>query len=757
MKRRLSVTLLFFCLLLQAAGQSYTRFIQVSSQSTGLPIANAEVNVDFRPGGPLLLGKTDSTGFYGFNQSGAFKLYVNPPADSALSGFHGVFSGVENEIRVALVANDLTINPVTVVGTIGPRALSQNPYNVRVISREKINLMAAQNLGDVLQNEVNVQLGQDQVMGTSAIMQGIGGQDIKILINGIPVIGRLNGNVDLGQIMVNNVERIEIIEGPMSVVYGTDALGGVINIITRNVGKQRFHTRLNSYTDNLQNYNFDINTTTRLGKNTPLSVNIGRYFYTGTDFDPSTRTLDWKPKTRYFADAFLFWNAKNSTHRFTSSVFTEKLTDRSDAEYNLTTITGFNSFYNTTRLDHSMHSVFKLNNHSRFEIQNAFNYYARTKNTIKRNLVTGAEATYRPEDQDTSKFSLFNSRGIYSAYNPDAVFNWSVGYDGNIEHGSGKRMPDYLPGITDIAAFGAMEYSPVQAWQFRPGVRFIYNSRFGTTYMKSLFGNNLRLAPIIPSLQVKYQLSEHLAFRASYSRGFRAPSIKELNFLFVDVNHNVHGNDSLKAETSDNFILSFDYRHKLPAGMGTMFGFSLFNNLIKNKISLALMDARSNLYTYINIGRYRSQGLNMNFEFFSPKFGFKFSSSLLTVYDLLKQADTFNQKYYLNGQVGMNFSYRIPSKRLSFNLFSRYTSPTRGYTENYLRYRIGGFYLADITIQKTFQRIPLDINLGVKNLLGVTNVGSTRRDAANPHSQEGFNLNITPGRTLFVKLAYSIF
>jgi outer membrane receptor for ferrienterochelin and colicin len=181
----------------------------------------------------------------------------------------------------------------------------------------------------------------------------------------------------------------------------------------------------------------------------------------------------------------------------------------------------------------------------------------------------------------------------------------------------------------------------------------------------------------------------------------------------------------------------------------------LFNNLIKNKINLALIDAVSNLYTYINIGRFRSQGLNVNFDFFTPRMSFGTSSSFLTVFDLLQNADTINQKYYINGQVSLNASFKLPKHKASISLFSRYTSPTNGYTENSKRYKVSGYYLLDITIQKRFAKLPLNINAGCKNIMGITTVNSSRSVSSNPHAQDGFNVNITPGRTFFIQLSYN--
>lgn len=730
------------------------RSILVLEQEGEKPIPRVEITVDFRPEGPYYSGRTDSMGYFRFTESGAFKVTVFDQAEQ-YHEFTNTYTARDIAMTIRMVRNDVVIDPVTVTGLGGPRSTAHNPYLTRIITREKIAKMGSQNLGEVLQNETNIQLGQDQVLGTSAIMQGIGGQDIKILVNSIPLIGRINGNIDVSQIPVSNIERIEIIEGPMSVVYGTDALGGVINIITRNPAGGKFSGRVNTFVDNLSNYNLDVAVNSRITKKAPVMFNAGRYFFTGRDFDPSTRVYDWKPKEKYFADGTIFLNGQNSTHRFSSSGYSEKLTDRSEAEFNLSTVTGYNSFYRTTRFDNVAHSIFKLENNHRFEWQNAFNYYKRAKNTVKRDLVTGVEVPYRPEDQDTTQFTLFNSRGIYSYFNPGAKLNWLTGYDFHQEKGFGKRIPADKPGITDAAIFGSLEYKPQKSFEIRPSLRILYNSRFGESVFYGIFGDRLKLAPLIPSLQMKYNMSEHLTFRGSYSKGFRAPSLKELNFYFVDINHNIHGNENLQAETSDNFILSFDYRHKLPKGMGTVFNFSLFNNIIRNKISLAMVDPRTNYFTYINIGRFRSQGLNVNFEFFTPKITYSTSITVINVFDLLQQADSVSQKFYLNGQMNFNVSYKLPKKRASVSLFSRYTSPTNGYTENSRRYKINGYFLMDLTVQKYFVNFPLNINLGCKNILGVRSVNSTGALGSNPHSQDGFNVNISPGRTLFLQLNYN--
>lgn len=72
--------------------------------------------------------------------------------------------------------------------------------------------MGAQNLTQLLKNELNIQLSNDAILGSSMSLQGISGENVKFLIDGVPIIGRLNGSVDLDQINIQNVEKIEIIE-----------------------------------------------------------------------------------------------------------------------------------------------------------------------------------------------------------------------------------------------------------------------------------------------------------------------------------------------------------------------------------------------------------------------------------------------------------------------------------------------------------------------------------------------------------------
>jgi len=118
----------------------------------------------------------------------------------------------------------IDIEDVVVTAQYAPTDSRNALQEIRTITKETIKRRGANNLEQLLSFETNIRINQDAVLGSSMSLGGIGGQNVKIMIDGVPVIGRLNGNVDLSQINLNQVERVEIVEGPLSVYYGTDAL-----------------------------------------------------------------------------------------------------------------------------------------------------------------------------------------------------------------------------------------------------------------------------------------------------------------------------------------------------------------------------------------------------------------------------------------------------------------------------------------------------------------------------------------------------
>jgi outer membrane receptor for ferrienterochelin and colicins len=419
------------------------------------------------------------------------------------------------ELTVIVTTDINRINPVSITGSLTPKAATQNPYSVEVITQKTISARGAQTLNDVLQNQSNIQLSQDPILGNSIQLQGLSGQNVKILINGVPMIGRLNGNLDISQIPLSNVERIEVIEGPMSVVYGSDAIGGVVNIITKKPIKNTNKLQLNNFMDGVGNVNNDLNFQLgSLTKNGAIGItgDLGRQFYSGTDFNLATRSYDWKPKTKVFGSMGLSYNLKKSSHTLKTTYFNEKLTDRTDAEYNLITVTGYNNYFYTNRIDFLLLSDFTLNKSNKLQFQNSYNIYSRTKTMVRRDLVEGIETITRPADQDTTINQQINLRGLWSKMSSNKKFDWLTGYEFQYENIKTLRVSQ-KDGIYDFAIFTTVDYSPSAKIQIKPSLRFIYNNQFGKNPFPEILGNGFKLAPMIPSLQIKYNTTKYLIFR----------------------------------------------------------------------------------------------------------------------------------------------------------------------------------------------------------------------------------------------------
>jgi vitamin B12 transporter len=124
---------------------------------------------------------------------------------------------------------------VQVIGTRVPTALDRVVADVVVIDRERIRATSADSVEDLLRREGGMQLSRNGGPGQSAsiLMRGSGASNTLVLIDGVRVGSATLGQTDLAAISLAQVERIEIMRGPGSSLYGADAIGGVVNIVTR--------------------------------------------------------------------------------------------------------------------------------------------------------------------------------------------------------------------------------------------------------------------------------------------------------------------------------------------------------------------------------------------------------------------------------------------------------------------------------------------------------------------------------------------
>ncbi|MCD8445589.1 TonB-dependent receptor plug domain-containing protein, partial [Tenacibaculum finnmarkense] len=124
------------------------------------------------------------------------------------------------------------LEEVVVTATRTKRQLSSIPMPVTLISKEQLQKSGAVRLKDILLEQTGITLVSDFGGSQGVQIQGVAADYTLILIDGVPVVGRASGNIDLSRLSVNNIKQIEIVKGPSSSLYGSEAIGGVINIIT---------------------------------------------------------------------------------------------------------------------------------------------------------------------------------------------------------------------------------------------------------------------------------------------------------------------------------------------------------------------------------------------------------------------------------------------------------------------------------------------------------------------------------------------
>ena len=621
---------------------------------------------------------------------------------------------------------------------------------IRVISREKIDALAAVNLGDVLKNELNIRLSQDNILGSFMSLQGISGQNVKILIDGIPIIGRLSGNIDVSQINLNNIERIEIVEGPLSVNFGTDALAGTINLISKKKKNNGFSFDANSYYESAGQYNVDGSLSFKKNNN-QFKISGGRNLFDGwSSYDPffqfpksrpadTLRAKPWNPKEQIFGSLDHLFSKEDFSLRTYANYFDEQITNRGMPR-NPYFESAFDDYYNTWRKDVGADLNKKLKNGGRIKVLAAYNHYKRIKLKYLKDLTNlEQQLTQTPGDQDTTKFDMLISRGSFSKINGQLDFQ--LGYEINFESSLGKRIEGKSQEQSNYAIFGSTKLKANENLIFQPALRLAYNSSYN--------------APPIPSFNIKYS-KNNLIFRGSYAKGFRAPSLKELYFYFVDINHNIVGNSDLKEETSNNFNADISWKKIYNQTILNIDG-GVFYNDIDNLITLALADESTQQYSYINIGNYKTNGIKLNTEIIFNNVSFNIGAAHIGRYnDLSKEIDSIANFNY-SPEIRTNFIYNFQKYNLRFSTFYKYTGPTIRFNLNsddeVLESTMDGFNTLDANITKTFnsesaKKYLIEWSIGFKNIFDVQSVNSSG-SSGGVHAESSSSLPVSWGRSIF--------
>ncbi|BAV05066.1 outer membrane receptor for ferrienterochelin and colicins [Filimonas lacunae] len=630
------------------------------------------------------------------------------------------------------------LQEVVVTGQYIPQSLRNSVYKVRVINQQRIQMRGATDIAGVLNNELGVRFSTDYTLGETDIsLMGLGGQRVKILLDGIPLVDRDAARQSLSQIDINSVERIEIVEGPMSVVYGTDAMAGVINIITRKnkalkqsllvTARVQEETMGNTYapfTDKgIHNENVSVNW--QRGK-----WNVSGYV-TRNDIGGWNDSLPYpskvsKPKKQWMGGGSFGYQHKGFSAWYRLDYLHEELFSAgamSESSY-----IGFDQYYITHRYTHQLQTDWQLN--PQLKLNTSLSYQNYQRNTASYSIDYRAQTKTVAEGDgywDISRFKAWFFRSTAQWFISDKV-SVQPGIEFKNDKGDGQRINGH-PSITDYSVFASAEIKPAAALTIRPGVRLSKNSVYDAP-------------PVIPSINTRLALSEQLDVRLSYAKGFRAPALRELYFLFNDASHNIIGNPDLKAEYSNSFMGSVNWHNKTSAPIQFNSALSVFYNTYKDFIDYAYDYSTSPVSTtYINVSKYKTTGGTLENTITWKQLTATAGFSYIGRYNQYKENDQSLPEFTWTPEVNSNISYSFTKLKAQLGIFYKYTGalPTYAINSNngeiYLS-KIYAYHWADVTATKQIFKY-LSLQAGIKNLFGVKRVANSSLDVGQAHSTGG--------------------
>lgn len=656
--------------------------------------------------------------------------------------------------KIQLTPDLNQLDQVVVTGQFEPQSVRQSVYQVRTISNERIMLRSPVNVQGVLSTELGIRFSNDLTLGTADItLMGMSGRNVKILLDGVPLLDRGDTRESLNQIDINTIDRIEIVDGPMSVVYGSDALAGVINIITKRSKENSIavEARVHEETAGKEYEAFS-------GKgvhNESVNVNwASKKFYAGAGATRNTfggwkegRSIyvtnafgdgEWHPKNQwltnatagYKTDALNIWYRLNYLKETISALGNASIPDQ---------VEFVDQDYITNRFNHQVQADWSMSDRWSFNGAATFQDLSRRTMTTQYNSNTGNETLDPNGSQDKSSIKMSMLRGFF-LYKLSGGLSFQPGFEANFSTGSGDRI-DRERSINDYAAFVSVEYKPTPNINIRPGARFMYNSVY-------------HAPPVVPSLNTKFTLNESFDLRLAYARGFRAPALRELYFYFYDANHSLEGNPDLKAEFSNSFSssLTWNVTHQRPLKVkSTLVG---FYNVFDNLITLVQYN-NTTVYKYQNIYKYKTTGATLENYFYWQNLSVTLGGSYIGNYNDLSEGDNSLPDFTWNTEINAVASYYFSKVKNTVGLYYKYTGKRQSYTTDGTDVHLGemdDYHMMDVSTSQVLLKY-LTLTVGVKNLLDVKLINNTIQNTGAHTSSETTTVPMSYGRSYFATLA----
>lgn len=660
------------------------------------------------------------------------------------------------------------LDEVVVTATRTENKVSNLPLPIQVINAKSIQLSGTQKLIDILQMQTGLVIannplgtalqGYPNPFGDGIQMQGMDPAYTLILVNGEPLIGRNAGILNLGRIAIGNIKQIEIVRGPATCLYGSDALAGVINIITEDPVKNSLKLQTHYGTNNTLGLTA---AGTLKKKKTALELFANRYSSDGYDLDKTIYGKTVDPFVDFTTNAKLAITIddKNkitlSGRYFSETQFNNYLIFPQSVPEVVKgkTIEKDGSLY--ARFDHRINSGL---NYTASIYSTTYNNDAKVylqKNDSLYEKIALTEFLLRPEIQ------------VNAGKNPAALFVVGAGY--NFETVNSTRYSS----IKQLNAW----YAFVQKqFQWKDKMNVIAGARFDK--------NSLYAAQLSPKIAMAYKVKPHFILKGSVGAGFKAPDFRQqfLNFSNSLIGYTILGASELShglqmlqnsGQIDQNIDLKpymndYDLSPEKSIGVNLGFDYSISNyavaklNLFRNDISNLIESynlpfTKTNnqaIYSYRNLDRVFTEGLEASFSYnFSKNFSAFAGYQYLVAKDKKVLDQIKNGKMYKRDPVtyettpvtkgeykGLyNRSRNTANLRLQYNniLFKGGAFITAKYRGSYGfsglngfqngsgiydddRESVPGFVLLNATLCKNLGN-RFDVQGGVENILNYTN------------------------------------
>lgn len=510
---------------------------------------------------------------------------------------------------------------VLVTASRTEQELKETPTTAQVITSEDIATMGAQTVRDALKIAMNVDVKKGGMVGNSVSIRGMNTTHTLILIDGRRMAGEdtsETANVyTLDRINLDTVERIEIVRGAGSALYGSEALGGVINIITKLPDKQSVTVGFSGGSDLLAS-NLRINT----GKIGKWAFMLDTRFQRMRETSFATGTSSQNGPTEFYN----FKGTYNFTDNQRLDIFYEKMNEHLK---NWTTATS-QKYYENRRDAFGM--TYRENGKkSNYEIKMYYDKLDKDQKDAARGTgaITGFDRaeyeTWVIEGKNTIQMTDEHRLTFGAEYRSNKYRGTRLGSAGD----NAGTISKY--GLSKDISEREIKYKAIyiqDEWMINDKLLLIPSLRFDDS---DKFASNWS-----PKIGLTYKLDDNYRVKTSYGKGFRAPTISELYMEFRGTmgpyTTAILGNPDLEPEKSENWEISFEGEKNNNFGKITY-----FYNDVKNLINSDAVMQGFPFWTinskYVNVDKARLSGMELELgrhlnKNFTVKLGYNYLDAI---------------------------------------------------------------------------------------------------------------------------------